>query len=128
TRTLAPPAVLLPSSRSAGPLRATPAHPYAPAPGRAPPPPSAAHPFGTGVFGEDILSRVLWGARLALLIAAGAVGLALVLGGALGAVAGFAGGLGDEGLMRAMDVLQAFPNFVLALGIAAALGPSLPNL
>jgi peptide/nickel transport system permease protein len=71
---------------------------------------------------------VIWGARLDLLIAAGAVGIALVLGGPLGAVAGFAGGLADEGLMRAMDVLQAFPNFILALGIAAALGPSLPNL
>jgi peptide/nickel transport system permease protein len=102
--------------------------PYATDPGRALRPPSAAHPFGTGVFGEDLLSRVLWGARLDLLIAAGAVGIALVLGGALGAVAGFAGGLADEALMRAMDVLQAFPNFILALGIAAALGPSLPNL
>lgn len=102
--------------------------PYATDPARALRPPSAAHPFGTGVFGEDVLSRVIWGARLDLLIAAGAVGIALVLGGTLGAVAGFAGGLADEGLMRAMDVLQAFPNFILALGIAAALGPSLPNL
>ncbi len=85
--------------------------PYATDPARALRAPSPAHPFGTGVFGEDILSRVIWGARPDLLIAAGAVGIALVLGGALGAVAGFAGGLADEGLMRAMDVLQAFPNF-----------------
>jgi peptide/nickel transport system permease protein len=102
--------------------------PYATDPARALRSPSRAHPFGTGVFGEDVFSRVLWGTRLDLLIAGGAVGFALVLGGALGAVAGFAGGLTDEGCMRAMDVLQAFPNFVLALGIAAALGPSLPNL
>ena len=102
--------------------------PYATDPARALRSPSRAHPFGTGVFGEDVFSRVLWGTRLDLLIAGGAVGIALVLGGALGAVAGFAGGLTDEGCMRAMDVLQAFPNFVLALGIAAALGPSLPNL
>jgi len=105
-----------------------PVDPYATDPGRALRPPSLAHPFGTGVFGEDILSRVLWGTRLDLLIAAGAVGIALGLGGALGAAAGFLGGFADEGLMRAMDVLQAFPNFILALGIAAALGPSLPNL
>ena len=102
--------------------------PYATDPGLALRPPSARHPFGTGVFGEDILSRVIWGARLDLLVAAGAVGIALALGGGLGAVAGFAGGLADEAVMRAMDVLQAFPNFVLALGIAAALGPDLPNL
>jgi peptide/nickel transport system permease protein len=102
--------------------------PYATDPARALRPPSAAHPFGTGVFGEDILARVIWGARLDLLIAAGAVGIALVLGGALGAGAGFLGGWSDEGIMRGMDVLQAFPNFILALGIAAALGPSVPNL
>jgi peptide/nickel transport system permease protein len=105
-----------------------PADPYATDPGRTLRPPSAAHPFGTGVFGEDILSRVLWGARLDLAIAVGAVGIALAVGGLLGAAAGFLGGWADEGLMRAMDVLQAFPNFILALGIAAALGPSLPNL
>jgi peptide/nickel transport system permease protein len=105
-----------------------PADPYATDPGRALRGPSLAHPFGTGVFGEDIWSRVLWGARLDLLIAGGAVAIALVLGASLGALSGFVGGLADEGLMRAMDVLQAFPNFILALGIAAALGPSLPNL
>jgi peptide/nickel transport system permease protein len=105
-----------------------PADPYTTDPGRAGRPPSLAHPFGTGVFGEDILSRVIWGARLDLLIAAAAVGIALVLGGALGALAGFLTGWTDEILMRAMDVLQAFPNFILALAIAAALGPSLPNL
>jgi peptide/nickel transport system permease protein len=105
-----------------------PMDPYATDPARVLRPPSPAHPFGTDVFGEDILSRVIWGARLDLLIAAAAVGIALALGGLLGAIAGFVGGWGDEIVMRAMDVLQAFPNFILALGIAAALGPSLPNL
>jgi peptide/nickel transport system permease protein len=105
-----------------------PMDPYATDPSRALQPPSPAHPFGTDVFGEDILSRVIWGARVDLLIAAAAVGIALLLGGVLGALAGFVGGWSDELVMRAMDVLQAFPNFILALGIAAALGPSLPNL
>ena len=108
--------------------RLAPADPYATDPARALRAPSLAHPFGTGVFGEDIFSRVIWGTRSDLLIAAAAVGIALVFGGALGAIAGFLVGWTDEILMRAMDVLQAFPNFILALGIAAALGPSLPNL
>src|SRR5262249_10282498 len=86
--------------------RSVPADPLATDPGRAVRPPSLAHPFGTGVFGEDILSRVIWGARLDLLIAAAAVGIALVLGGVLGAVAGLFSGWTDEILMRAMDVLQ----------------------
>jgi len=91
-------------------------------------PPSVAHPFGTDAFGHDVFSRVLYGARLDLVVAAGAVGVAMLVGGFLGAIAGFTGGSLDEGVMRIMDMLQAFPNFILALGIAAALGPSLPNL
>ena len=90
--------------------------------------PGAGHLMGTDDFGEDIWSRVLWGARIDLLIALGAVAVALVLGCALGAVAGFWGGWTDEVVMRGMDVLQAFPSFILAMGIAAALGPSLRDL
>ena len=78
-------------------------------PGTRAPPADARASLRHRVFGEDVFSRVLWGARFDLLIAAVAVGIALVLGGALGAVAGFTGGWADEGLMRAMDVLQAFP-------------------
>jgi peptide/nickel transport system permease protein len=70
----------------------------------------------------------LYGARLDLVIAAGAVGVAMAVGGLLGALAGYHGGWIDEGIMRPMDVLQAFPNFILAMGIAAALGPSLAHL
>ena len=91
-------------------------------------PPGPVHLLGTGEFGEDIWSRILWGARIDLMIALGAVALALISGSVLGAVAGFWGGWTDEVIMRTMDILQAFPAFVLAMGIAAALGPSIPNL
>jgi peptide/nickel transport system permease protein len=91
-------------------------------------PPSRAHLFGTGNFGEDIFSRVLFGARYDLLIGLCAVAIGLVLGCSVGAAAGFIGGAFDEFGMRLMDMLSAFPGFILAMGIAAALGPSLRNL
>lgn len=91
-------------------------------------PPSREHPFGTGPFGEDILSRVIFGARYDLAIAFGAVGIALVVGCLIGAVAGFWGGMFDDVLMRVVELLQAFPQFVLAMAIAGALGPSFINL
>lgn len=102
--------------------------PYATNPAVSLRPPGPGHLFGTDSFGHDIFSRVLYGARIDLIVAAGAVGVAMVLGGLLGAVAGYAGGWLDDATMRVMDMLQAFPNFILALGIAAALGPSLTNL
>jgi peptide/nickel transport system permease protein len=91
-------------------------------------PPSWSHPFGTGSFGEDIFSRVIYGARYDLTIAFGAVGFALVIGCLIGAIAGFWGGPPDDALMRVVELLQAFPQFVLALAIAGALGPSFLNL
>jgi peptide/nickel transport system permease protein len=91
-------------------------------------PPSGAHLFGTGNFGEDIFSRVLFGARYDLLIGFSAVAIGLTLGCSVGAAAGFIGGALDEVGMRLMDMLSAFPGFILAMGIAAALGPSLRNL
>lgn len=102
--------------------------PLATNPAKALAPPSQEHLMGTDEFGEDIWSRVLWGARIDLAIAFGAVGIALIIGCALGALAGFFGGWGDEVTMRAMDVLQAFPSFILAMGVVAALGPSIRNL
>jgi peptide/nickel transport system permease protein len=90
--------------------------------------PSWGHLFGTDAIGFDILSRTLYAARLDLAIAFGAVGIALVVGCALGAVAGFFGRVVDEVLMRAMDMLSAFPSFILALGVVAAVGPSLQNV
>jgi peptide/nickel transport system permease protein len=91
-------------------------------------PPSSRHFFGTGVFGEDIYSRVLYGTRYDLGIALGAVGIGFTCGCAIGALAGYIGGLTDEGLMRVMDMAEAFPSFILAMAVAGALGPSLPNL
>jgi peptide/nickel transport system permease protein len=91
-------------------------------------PPSHSHFFGTGNFGEDIFSRVLFGARWDLLIGFSAVAIGLVLGCTLGALAGFLGDPLDELIMRVMDIVSAFPGFILAMGIAGALGPSLRNL
>lgn len=102
--------------------------PYATNPRIALQPPSWEHPFGTGVFGEDVFSRVIFGARLDLAIAFGAVAIALVVGCFLGAVAGYWEGVVGEGIMRVVDLLQAFPSFILALAIAGALGPSFRNL
>lgn len=90
--------------------------------------PSSHHLFGTGEYGEDIFSRCLYGTRYDLLIGSAAVAIGLTLGCAVGAAAGFIGGLFDEVLMRIMDMLSAFPGFILALGIAGALGASLRNL
>jgi peptide/nickel transport system permease protein len=105
--------------------------PYAPREGNADAtlqPPSFSHLFGTDSTGFDIFSRTIYAARLDLAIAFGAVGIALVAGCMLGAIAGFLGRVVDEVVMRLMDMLSAFPSFILALGVVAALGPSLPNL
>ena len=91
-------------------------------------PPSWSHLFGTGIFGEDIFSRVLYGARYDFGIGIGAVAIGLVFGSSIGAVAGYLGGKTDEVAMRLMDVVAAFPGFILAMGIAGALGPSITNL
>jgi peptide/nickel transport system permease protein len=102
--------------------------PYATDPTISRQPPSRAHLFGTGVFGDDIFSRVLYGARFDLIIAFGAVGIALVSGCLLGAVAGYWEGALGEAIMRVVELLQAFPAFILAMAIAGALGPSFRNL
>jgi peptide/nickel transport system permease protein len=105
--------------------------PYGPTEGNAAAtlqPPSWSHLFGTDATGFDVFSRVIYAARLDLLIAFGAVGIALVVGCFFGAIAGFLGRAVDEVVMRVMDMLSAFPSFILALGVVAALGPSLPNL
>lgn len=91
-------------------------------------PPSFEHWFGTDTFGSDIFSRVIYGARLDLMIAFGAVGIALVVGCLLGAIAGYWEGIFGEMIMRVVELLQAFPAFILALAIAGALGPSFRNL
>ncbi len=87
--------------------------------------PEPSHPLGTDDLGRDILSRLLYGARVSLGVGVAAVGLSFGLGGFLGVVAGYRGGWFDEILMRVLDGLLAFPAIVLALAITAVLGPSL---
>ena len=91
-------------------------------------PPGATHWLGTDELGRDLFSRILFGARVSLQIQIVAVVLALIVGLALGSVGGYLGGHVDNVIMRAMDVLLAFPGIFLALGIIAALGPGLLNL
>lgn len=91
-------------------------------------PPSWDHPFGTGIFGEDIFARVLHGARVDIGIGIGAVVVSILIGCPIGALAGYLGGRLDEVLMRLMDTIAAFPSFILAMAIAGVLGPSIPNL
>ena len=85
-------------------------------------PPSAKHPFGTDRLGRDILSRVMTGGRYSLSIGVIAVGLAVLIGVPLGAIAGYFGGWVDEAIMRLVDILYAFPFLVLAIAIIAVLG------
>lgn len=90
-------------------------------------PPSAAHWLGTDQLGRDVLSRLLYGARISLVIGLTVVLLAGTFGTLVGLVAGYAGGAVEEGLMRLTDVFLAFPPLILAMAIAGALGPSLTN-
>jgi len=91
-------------------------------------PPNAAHLFGTDALGRDIFSRVIVAARLDLGIAISAVVLSFLGGLALGAAAGYFGGWSDRLIGRLMDTIMAFPLFVLAMGIVAALGNSVLNI
>jgi peptide/nickel transport system permease protein len=91
-------------------------------------PPTRQHLFGTDQFGQDIFSRVLFGARIDLMIALSAVVISLIIGSVYGAVSGYVGGLTDEVAMRIMDILQGFPRFIFAMGIAFALGPGIETV
>jgi len=91
-------------------------------------PPTGDFPCGTDSLGRDVLSRVIAGARVSLLIALSAVGMAALVGIPLGGIAGYAGGRLDTLFMRLMDMLLAMPSIVLALTIAAALGRGLQNV
>jgi peptide/nickel transport system permease protein len=91
-------------------------------------PPGAAHWLGTDELGRDVLSRVLYGARISLQIQLAAVALALVLGTGLGVVAGYVGRWPDMLIMRLVDIMMAFPGIFLALAIIAALGTGLGNV
>lgn len=91
-------------------------------------PPSWAHPLGTDDFGRDILSRVIYGARISLRIGLLAIGLALTAGTGLGLLAGGRGGLADAVIMRLMDILLAFPSILLAIAVVAVVGPGIDNV
>jgi peptide/nickel transport system permease protein len=90
-------------------------------------PPDSHHWLGTDALGRDILSRLVFGARISLPVGLAAVGLAAILGTAVGSAAGFAGWLADEALMRATDLMLSFPTVILALVITAALGAGIRN-
>lgn len=89
--------------------------------------PSLAHPLGTDNFGRDVLSRVIWGARIDLQIAVIGVLFPFLIGTVIGTVAGFFGGIVDTIFMRIIDVILAFPFLVLMLSIIAILGPGLTS-
>lgn len=91
-------------------------------------PPSTDFPLGNDSFGRDILSRILWGGRISLVVSTSAVLIAIVIGGALGILAGYFGGLFDRIIMAAMDVLLSFPTLVMGLLVMAMLGPTVGNL
>ena len=90
--------------------------------------PSAAHWLGTDSIGRDVLSRLIIGGRTTLLITFVAVTIAVAAGLVLGLLSGYVGGLVDELIMRTLDVIFAFPVFLLAIAVVAALGPTVPNL
>lgn len=90
-------------------------------------PPDPVHRFGTDTLGRDILSRCIYGTRVSLQVGVISVSLSLTIGGMLGLLAGFWGGILDSIIMRVMDALLSFPAILLALMMVAALGPSLVN-
>jgi peptide/nickel transport system permease protein len=89
--------------------------------------PSAAHLFGTDRFGRDVLSRTIHGSRIALGVAGSSIALAFTVGTLLGLVGGYVGSWPDLAIGRVMDVLFSFPTLILAVAIAAMLGPGLNN-
>jgi peptide/nickel transport system permease protein len=102
--------------------------PLLPNPDRSLAPPSAAHPLGNDEFGRDVLSRLIFGARISIEVSMVSIALALGAGTLAGLLAGYFGGLVDWLVMRAADVVLSVPPVLLAIGVVAILGPSLPNL
>ncbi len=88
--------------------------------------PSLTHFFGTDALGRDLLSRIIYGARISLIVGFAAVLIDLLFGASSGIVAGYLGGWADDLLMRCSDVLMAIPGIILALAVLAAFGPSVP--
>ncbi|HEV7765069.1 MAG TPA: ABC transporter permease [Thermoanaerobaculia bacterium] len=90
--------------------------------------PSDAHPLGLDELGRDVLSRIVWGARVSLRVGFSVVILASLVGVTLGAISGYFGGIVDVIIMRLCDILLAFPGILLAIALVAVLGPSLNNV
>jgi len=90
-------------------------------------PPTGRYPLGTDDLGRDILSRIVYGARVSLMVGGIAIGIAAAVGVPLGLLAGYVGGRLDGLVMRVMDALLAFPAILLAIALMAVLGPSLQN-
>ena len=90
--------------------------------------PSDAYPLGLDELGRDVLSRIVWGARVSLRVGFSVVLLASVIGVTLGAISGYFGGMADVLIMRLCDILLAFPGILLAIALVAVLGPSLNNV
>ena len=91
-------------------------------------PPSTSHLLGTDDFGRDILSRIVYGARISLRIGLITIALALTGGTLLGLIAGYRGGFADMLIMRLMDLMLAFPAILLAIAIVAVIGPGIDNV
>jgi peptide/nickel transport system permease protein len=90
--------------------------------------PSDAFPLGTDELGRDVLSRIIWGARISLEVAVAAMGVTMFIGVAVGLIAGFFGGATDFALMRLTDMMLAFPTLLLAMAFVTVLRPSLLSI
>jgi len=91
-------------------------------------PPSREHPLGLDDLGRDVLSRIVWGARVSLRVGFSVVILTSLVGVTLGAISGYFGGIVDTLIMRLTDILMAFPGILLAIALVAVLGPNLNNV
>ena len=90
--------------------------------------PSMKHLCGTDQLGRDVLSRMIWGARISLMVGFVATGIAIIIGAILGAVSGYYGGWVDSVIMRFVDIMLCFPTFFLILAVIAFLEPSIWNI
>jgi peptide/nickel transport system permease protein len=90
--------------------------------------PTHGHPFGQDKLGRDVLSRMIYGARVSLIVGVAVVLISALVGFMVGAMAGTFGGIVDQAVMRIIDLLMAFPGILLAIALAAVLGPGLGNV